>query len=107
MSWLPVNLRNSLGRKPSRFCLEPACALEHANIAERPGVLQAPLTRSIAGLPALEHPAGRNLATVSFASSTCFSLKTLKPGVLAALTCLRSLTQNFSEAADAPPHRCP
>ena len=38
------------------------------NTAVRPGALQPPLIRSTAGLPWLEHPAGRNLATVSFAS---------------------------------------
>ena len=51
------------------LCLEPRVfALELANIAERPEALQAPLTRSIAGLSSLEHPADRNLTTVSFES---------------------------------------
>ena len=82
--------------------------MELANIVERPEALQAPLTRSIAGLPTLEHPTGRNFwRQFPSQAPTCFILTTWKLGVLAAPTCLRSLSQNRSEAADAPPHRCP
>ena len=40
-------------------------------------------------------------------ASTCLSPATWKLGVLAAPTSLQNLSYFFSEAADAPPHRCP
>ena len=69
MSWLPVNLKNSLWALAFALCFEPrAFALELANTAERPEALKDPVTRSIVGLPSLEHSAGRNLVTFSFAN---------------------------------------
>ena len=90
--------------------------MELANTAERPGALRAPLTRSIEGLPSLEHPAGRNLAKVSFKAPTCFSLITRKLEILAAPAFLRRLSHKISKLAMRHPavvlgltlnaHRC-
>ena len=65
------HLRYSLGRMPSRFVPSSSVFLgarKHAGGRSS----KAHLTRSLAVLASLEHPAGRNLATVLFASFDLF-----------------------------------
>ena len=72
-----------------------AFALELGNIAERPGALQAPLNKIIAGLPSHEHPAGRTLATVSFASFDLLKFRDLEAQSLGCASLSSELIAKF------------
>ena len=57
-------------------------ALELEIIAERPEALKVHLIRSTAGLPSLEHPAGRSLAIVIFGSFDLLESQYLEAQIL-------------------------
>ena len=100
MSWLPVKLRNSLGRKPSRFVSIPMRLPWSLPASQRGSKLfKLPLPEvSQVLLRSSTQPVGIWRQFPSPAS-TCFSLATWKLEVLAAPTCHRSLSQNCPEAA--------
>ena len=102
------HLRNSLGRKPSRFVSSLECLPWSSETSRRgPELYKLPSPEvSQVLLRSSTQPVAIWRQFPSQAS-TCFSLTTRKLEVLAAPTLLRSLSQNCSEAADAPPHRCP
>ena len=101
------HLKNSLGRKPSRFVSSLWRLTWSSQTSQRGPKLYKPPSPEVSQvfLRSSTQPVGVWRQFISRAS-TCFSLATWKLEVLAAPAFIRSLSQNCSEAADAQPHRC-